>query len=168
METTVKEPTKNTRTDLEMKRKVEGAISSDLLDKAKSVLKVVTGEKVMKQFNRNVNDNVKLDRFLSAEFRLPKAFAPETLDKTIKDLVEPSKHDHHGLVNIENQKTLLTLLEKGLIEAEIAAKKAWLATFKLNEEQERKAAETMSKYEKQLRGAISKAVASWRKVYGGD
>jgi hypothetical protein len=81
-------------------------------------------------------------------------------------LVLPTKHEHHGLINVERQQDILSLFEAGLIAQEIAAKQAWLGTFSLNEEQQRKAAEVMSSYEKTLKVAVNRAVKSWRQVYG--
>jgi hypothetical protein len=141
-------------------------VDDNTLDRVKGIMKVVTADKLMKSFNRTVNDNIKLDRFLSNEIKLPKAFDPEKLVKTIDGLVLPTKHEHHGLINVERQQDILSLFEAGLIAQEIAAKQAWLGTFSLNEEQQRKAAEVMSSYEKTLKVAVNRAVKSWRQVYG--
>lgn len=136
------------------------------MDRAKAILKTVTPDKMLKKFNRNVNDNKKLDAFLSGNFTIPKAFNPDTLGATINSLLEPKKHEHHGLTNVEQQKLILKLLEADILSVEIAAKQAWIASFSLDEEQITKASDVLAKYEKMLRGAITQGTKAWRKVYG--
>ncbi len=130
------------------------------------IVKVVTPEKLMKQFNRNVNDNIKLDRFLSMSIELPKAFDPSTIKDRVLGLLEPTKHEHHGLTKINHQRAILSALENDLLAVEIANKTAWLSTFKLNEEQELQASKAMEYYEKTLSNAISIGTKAWREAYG--
>jgi hypothetical protein len=147
------------------KSAITGIDTADM-DKAIKLLKVVTPEKMMKKFNRNVNDNVKLDRFLSGEFTVPKAFDPTKLGETINKLVDPKNHEHHGLTNIDQQKLILKLLASNVLDLEILAKRTWMASFTLDDEQTAKAADVLTKYEAKLRKAIEVSVRDWSKVYG--
>ena len=156
----------NTETKNIAIRKAVGNDQSAALMAVQEILKVATPTKVMSKFNRNVNDNIKLDRFLNNEVVLPKAFNPEKIEEVIQKLIEPKKYEHKGLSNVDQQKVLLTALEQGLLDVELASKTVWLQTFKLDEDQEQLAATAMTRYEKTLRSAIVKGTAAWRKVYG--
>lgn len=140
-----------------------------LVKRASNILKGVTTEKAMRLFNRTVGDNVKLDKFLSGKFTLPKAFDPDTVNATIDRLIKPetlrNPHNHYGLIAVEEQRALLNVLVDEKVSEEVAIRTQWLRGFKLNEEQDIAAGEALKAYEKTLRAAI-KSVSRWKQVYG--
>lgn len=138
---------------------------AELMTKAKSILKVVTPEKAMRVFNRTKNDNVKLDKFLSNNFTLPKAFTPANVQIEIERLLNPKNHSHHGLIKIDEQKALLNVICDELVGLEIASKTEWLSSFNLNDEQQQASARALTAYENTLKAAV-KTVGAWKQAYG--
>jgi len=138
---------------------------AETMSKVRAFMKVVTPEKAMRVFNRTKNDNVKLDKFLSNQFTLPKAFQPEHVQSEISRLLEPKNHEHFGLIEIEKQKALLNVICEELVGLEIASKTEWLQSFNLSEEQQQASARALTAYEATLKRAVQ-TVSAWKQAYG--
>ena len=141
------------------------------MEKLRSLMKIVTPDKVMRAFGRTVNDNIKLDKFLRQEFSVPKAFGTkEEVAAKIQKLFYPEGIDNAnaftGLIDVKNQQLRLAVLTKDFVEVEIAAKTAWLQSFKLDEEQQELGAKALTAYGKVLHAAIVTNVKAWSEVYG--
>lgn len=149
--------------------KIEADAQAALLAQANALLKGVSTEKAMRMFGRTVNDNKKLDKFLSGVFKLPSAFDPDKVDKQIADLIQPHKkergaYNHYGLLNAEKQRALLNAMVDSKVSAELVAKQQWLDGFNLNDEQKTAAVGAMKAYEATLRAGI-KSATRWKQVY---
>lgn len=128
-------------------------------------------KRVTKAISKQLRDQRELDRFMSGNFEadLPANLRPANLDKTIDGILEPARWKHHGLANVEKMQTLLSAITEELIQPEIDARAAFIATFALNPEQEKIAAAALDKYAQFLRGYVLRIMANkLRIIYGLD